>query len=153
MLSTAQLNLHFSSSVNSYCKRYSNNNYYTINIVSNFLPHLGQIREIFINVVVLQSLSHVQLFATPWTTACQASLSFTISQSFLELMSISTWSEQKKNKHIAKKNILLDINGKQISWTKQKIVLYYSRTRLKWLRSSSRVLVWFKLKSSGQNSN
>ena len=30
--------------------------------------------------VVVQSPSHVQLFATPWTTACQAFLSFTISQ-------------------------------------------------------------------------
>ena len=36
----------------------------------------------------VQSLSHVQLFATPWTAACQASLSFTISQSLLKLMSI-----------------------------------------------------------------
>ena len=39
-------------------------------------------------VVVAQSLSHVQLFATPWTAACQASLSFTISQSLIKLMSI-----------------------------------------------------------------
>ena len=30
--------------------------------------------------VVVQSLSHVQLFVTPWTVAFQASLSFTISQ-------------------------------------------------------------------------
>ena len=37
---------------------------------------------------VAQLLSNVQLFATPWTAACQASLSFTISQSFLKLMSI-----------------------------------------------------------------
>ena len=29
----------------------------------------------------VQSLSHVRLFATPWTTACQASLSITNSQS------------------------------------------------------------------------
>ena len=28
----------------------------------------------------VQSLSHVQLFATPWTAACQASLSITNSQ-------------------------------------------------------------------------
>ena len=35
--------------------------------------------------VFLQSLSHVQLFATPWTAAHQGSLSFTISQSFLKL--------------------------------------------------------------------
>ena len=39
-------------------------------------------------VVVAQSLSCVQLFATPWTAAHQASLSFTISQSLLKLMSI-----------------------------------------------------------------
>ena len=39
-------------------------------------------------VVVVQSLSHVQLFATPWTAAHQASLSFTISQSLFKLMSI-----------------------------------------------------------------
>ena len=32
-------------------------------------------------VVVVQSLSHVQLFTTAWTEACQASLSFTISWS------------------------------------------------------------------------
>ena len=38
-------------------------------------------------VVVVQSLSHVRLFATLWTTACQAPLSFTISQSLLKLMS------------------------------------------------------------------
>ena len=38
--------------------------------------------------VILQSLSHVQLFVTPWTAACQASLSFTISWSLLKLMSI-----------------------------------------------------------------
>ena len=37
---------------------------------------------------VVQSLSCVQLFATPWTAACQASLSINISQSFLKLMSI-----------------------------------------------------------------
>ena len=36
--------------------------------------------------VVVQSLSHDQLFATPWTAACQAALSFTISCSLLRLM-------------------------------------------------------------------
>ena len=36
----------------------------------------------------VQSLSHVQFFATPWTAACQASLSFIISWSLLKLMSI-----------------------------------------------------------------
>ena len=40
-----------------------------------------------VNIGVVQLLSHVQLFVTPWTTACQASLSFTISWSLLKLMS------------------------------------------------------------------
>ena len=38
----------------------------------------------------VQSLSHVQLFATPWTAACQASLSITNSWSLLKLMSIES---------------------------------------------------------------
>ena len=37
--------------------------------------------------IAVQSRSHVQLFATPWTAAHQASLSFTISQSLLKFMS------------------------------------------------------------------
>ena len=37
---------------------------------------------------LVQLLSHVWLFATPWTAARQASLSFTISQSLLKPMSI-----------------------------------------------------------------
>ena len=40
--------------------------------------------------IVVQLLSCVQLFATPWTAACQASLSFTISWSLLKLMSIES---------------------------------------------------------------
>ena len=36
----------------------------------------------------VQSLSRVQLFVTPWTAACQASLSITNSWSLLKLMSI-----------------------------------------------------------------
>ena len=38
--------------------------------------------------VLVQSLSRAQLFATPWTAACQASLAFTFSQSLLKLISI-----------------------------------------------------------------
>ena len=37
----------------------------------------------------VQSLSHVRLFVTPWTAACQASLSITNSWSLLKLMSIA----------------------------------------------------------------
>ena len=40
-----------------------------------------------LNIIVVQSLSHVLLFATPWTAAPQASLSFTISWSLLRFMS------------------------------------------------------------------
>ena len=38
----------------------------------------------------VQSLSRVQLSATPWTAACQASLYITNSQSLLKLMSIES---------------------------------------------------------------
>ena len=40
--------------------------------------------------VVVQLLSHVQFFVTPWTAACQASLAFTISRSLLKLVSIES---------------------------------------------------------------
>ena len=39
---------------------------------------------------VVQSLHYIWLFAIPWTTACQASLSFTISQSLFKFMSIES---------------------------------------------------------------
>ena len=38
----------------------------------------------------VQSLSHIQLFATPWTAAHQASLSITNTQSLIRLMSIKS---------------------------------------------------------------
>ena len=38
-------------------------------------------------VLAVQSLSHIRCFGTPWTAACQASLSF-ISQSLFKLMSV-----------------------------------------------------------------
>ena len=38
----------------------------------------------------VQSLSRVRLFATPWTAACQASLSINNSRSLLKLMSIES---------------------------------------------------------------
>ena len=41
-------------------------------------------------VIVAQSLSHVQLFVTPWTTVCQAPLSSTISRSLLKFMSVES---------------------------------------------------------------
>ncbi|CAI9175415.1 unnamed protein product [Rangifer tarandus platyrhynchus] len=41
-------------------------------------------------VAVVQLLGCVRLFATPWTAACQASLSIANSQSLLKLMSIES---------------------------------------------------------------
>ena len=41
-------------------------------------------------VIVVQSLSRVQLSVTPWTSAPQASLSFTISRNLLKLVSIES---------------------------------------------------------------
>ena len=63
-------------------------------LLSYFL--IGLWAPIFLNLFVVQLLSHVQLFATPWVyhgctpAACQASLSFTISQSLLKLMSVES---------------------------------------------------------------
>ena len=59
----------------------------------NHLYHVSGVKEVgrIQNVgqfSSVQSLSCVWLFETPWTAACQASLSFTISQSLLKLMSI-----------------------------------------------------------------
>ena len=53
----------------------------------------------------VQSLNHVQLFATPWTAARQASLSITNSQSFLKVMSIE--SVMPSNPHILCHPLLL----------------------------------------------
>ena len=39
---------------------------------------------------VIQSLSHVQHFATPWASACQGSLSLTVSWSLLKCMCIES---------------------------------------------------------------
>ena len=47
--------------------------------------YIFSIQKIY-NFVVVQSLSHIQLFVTPWTAACQASLSITNSLSLLKLM-------------------------------------------------------------------
>ena len=56
------------------------NNWQSISISLGILSNLA--------IVVVQLLSLVWLFATPWTAACQTSLFFTISRSLLKLMSI-----------------------------------------------------------------
>ena len=47
-----------------------------------------EMKEWTVNFSSVQLLSHVRLFATPWTAACQASLSITSSWNLLKLMSI-----------------------------------------------------------------
>ena len=42
------------------------------------------------SIIVVRSLSHVQLFVTPWAAARPAPLSFSTSQSLLKLMSIKS---------------------------------------------------------------
>ena len=61
-------------------------------IFSIWLAFLGtQVKKTWTrSSVVVQLLSRVRLFETPWTSACQASLSFTIFQSLLKLMSIES---------------------------------------------------------------
>ena len=46
--------------------------------------------HLLVDLYVVQLLNCVWLFLTPWITASQASLSFTISQSLLKLMSIES---------------------------------------------------------------
>ena len=54
---------------------------YSINVVFGNMPQSGSVQ-------LVQLLSHVRLFVTPWTAAYQASLSITHSLSLLKLMSI-----------------------------------------------------------------
>ena len=53
----------------------------------NFSFNHQKVKNMFSSV---QSLSRVQLFTIPWTTACQASLSITSSWSLLKLISIES---------------------------------------------------------------
>ena len=51
--------------------------------------HVSSLKTtLLIGLAVVQLLRHVRLFATPWSAAFQASLSFTISWSLLKFMSI-----------------------------------------------------------------
>ena len=48
-------------------------------VLSPFLLSASHIREESVCVCVCESLSHVRLFVTPWTIACQAPLSMAFS--------------------------------------------------------------------------
>ena len=66
-------------------------------------------------VVVVQSLSCIQLFATPWTRAHQASLSSPISWSLLRLMTVAQYSYMTLKSINTERNTLNLLNAKPIS--------------------------------------
>ena len=49
---------------------------------------------------VVQLLSHVQLFVTPWTAASQASLSFNITSSFLQYLKLMSIESMMPSNHL-----------------------------------------------------
>ena len=69
-------------------KRYDNGE----NLRKSIQHHEGKRNQSWWDVISfssVQSLSPVQLFVTPWTSACQASLSITNSWSLLKLLSVA----------------------------------------------------------------
>ena len=63
---------------------------YQLNHKLHILRYISQYNSHHSKVSSVQSLSSVQLFATPWTAACQASVSITNGRSLPKLMSIET---------------------------------------------------------------
>ena len=81
--------MYINSSTQKYVKGKRNKILYSQNIyLRNALFTLNYKFVIFSQFHSVQSLSPVQLFVSPWTTACQAFLSITNSQSPPKLMSI-----------------------------------------------------------------
>ena len=68
---------------------------FLLKLLSLFLYHIYQklwrVCAFILLAIVVQSLSWVRLFATPWTAACQGSLSFSISQSCSNSCPLSQW--------------------------------------------------------------
>ena len=61
------------------------------------MSYVNYLRYMALQLSSIQSLSRVQLFATPWTTARQASLSITNSQCLLKLMSFESVMDMTSN--------------------------------------------------------
>ena len=73
----------------------------------------------------VQLLSRVQLFATPWTAAGQASLSITNSQSSLRLTSIGSYYFQRKWVNLGFDWFFLTITDSEIALTRLVPLLHY----------------------------
>ena len=74
----------------------------------------------------VQSLSRVRLFATPWISACQASLSITNSQSLLKLMPIK-WVMPSSHLILCRPLLLLPLIPPSI-----RVISNESTLRMKW---------------------
>ena len=62
-----------------------------VQLIYNVLvSSVHKVNQLSVQFSSVQLLSHVQLFATPWTVACQATLFITNSQSLLKLTSIKS---------------------------------------------------------------
>ena len=80
-----------------YIYQYINFHWYFLNIRKHpflkrcvIVPFYSALTFVIIHIFVVQSLSHIQLITTTWTTAYQASLPFTVSPTLLKLMSIGS---------------------------------------------------------------
>ena len=59
-------------------------------LLPSIFPSIRDFNESDVHISSVQLLSHVHLFTTPWTPACQASLSITNSWNLLKLMSVKS---------------------------------------------------------------
>ena len=107
---------------------------------SDFFTHIWE------NVVVVHLDSHVRLFATLWTAACQPSLSFTISQSLLKLMSIE-WMMPFSHLILCLSLLLqptesLRLQGDQTGQSERKSTLNIHWKDWCWIWSSNTLATW-----------
>jgi len=102
------MNLNFRGIPFQWFKRFFFKNLFSVSVDRHPLPYLHAPRGVILGSLLLflwwsqlqlslsvqfssvQLLSRVRLFATPWTAACQASLSITNSRSLLKLMSLES---------------------------------------------------------------
>ena len=92
----------------------------------------------------VQSLSRVWLFETPWTAACQASLSITNSQSLLKLMSLSWWCHPTISSSVAPFSSYLQSFPASISISANESILH-----IRWPKYWS---FWFNISPSNEHS-